>query len=60
MIPVTTGISDGQWTEISGEGVAEGMQAIAGVVSAETPATSSPFQGSQPQTGPGRFGPRGF
>jgi HlyD family secretion protein len=59
VIPVTTGISDGQWTEISGEGVAEGMQAIAGVVSAETPATSSPFQGSQP-AGPGRFGPRGF
>jgi HlyD family secretion protein len=60
VIPVTTGISDGQWTEISGEGVSEGMEAIAGVVTEETPATSSPFAGPQPQPGPGRFGPRGF
>ena len=60
VIPVTTGISDGQWTEISGEGVSEGMEAIAGVNSEETPATSSPFAGPQTQPGPGRFGPRGF
>jgi HlyD family secretion protein len=57
-IPVATGISDGQWTEISGEGVEEGISAIAGVISDETPATSNPFAGPQP--GPGRFGPRGF
>ncbi len=60
VIPVTTGISDGQWTEISGEGVEEGMEAIAGVISEETPATSNPFAGPQRQQRPGRFGPRGF
>jgi HlyD family secretion protein len=59
-IPVTTGISDGQWTEISGDGVQEGMEAIAGVVSEETPSTSNPFAGPQQERGPGRFGPRGF
>ncbi len=59
VIPVTTGITDGQWTEISGEGIEEGITAIAGVLSEETPATSNPFAGPQ-QPGPGRFGPRGF
>jgi HlyD family secretion protein len=58
VIPIETGLTDGQWTEISGEGVEEGMEAIAGVLSEETPATSNPFAGPQP--GPGRFGPRGF
>jgi len=58
VIPIETGLTDGQWTEISGEGIEEGMEAIAGVVSEETPATSNPFAGPQP--GPGRFGPRGF
>jgi HlyD family secretion protein len=58
VIPVETGLTDGQWTEISGEGVEAGMEAIAGVVSEETPATSNPFAG--PQQAPGRFGPRGF
>lgn len=58
VIPIETGLTDGQWTEISGEGIKEGMEAIAGVISEETPATSNPFAG--PQTGPGRFGPRGF
>ena len=58
VIPVETGLTDGQWTEISGEGLEEGIEAIAGVLSEETPATSNPFAGPQP--GPGRFGPRGF
>ncbi len=58
LIPVETGLTDGQWTEISGEGIEEGMEAIAGVTSEEAPATSNPFRGQQ--TGPGRFGPRGF
>ena len=58
VVPIETGLTDGQWTEISGEGIEEGMEAIAGVVSEETPATSNPFAGPQP--GPGRFGPRGF
>jgi HlyD family secretion protein len=60
VIPVATGLSDGQWTEISGEGVEEGMEAIASVISEESPFTSNPFSGPQPQ-GPARFGPpRGF
>jgi HlyD family secretion protein len=54
-IPVQTGLTDGQWTEISGEGIEEGMEAIAGVVSSETPSTSNPFAGPQPQGQ--RFGP---
>ena len=58
VIPIETGLTDGQWTEISGDGIEEGMEAIAGVISEETPATSNPFAGPQP--GPGRFGPRGF
>ena len=56
MVPVKTGLTDGQWTEIEGDAVEEGMQAIAGVASADTPSTTNPFAG--PQTGPGRFGPR--
>jgi hypothetical protein len=36
------------------------MEAIAGVVSEETPSTSNPFAGPQQERGPGRFGPRGF
>ncbi len=55
VIPVQTGLTDGQWTEISGEGIEEGMEAIAGVVSSETPSTSNPFAGPQPQGQ--RFGP---
>jgi HlyD family secretion protein len=57
VIPIETGLTDGQWTEISGEGIEEGMEAIAGVISEETPATSNPFAGPQE---PRRFGPRGF
>ncbi|HXV64378.1 MAG TPA: efflux RND transporter periplasmic adaptor subunit [Vicinamibacteria bacterium] len=57
MVRVTTGLTDGQWTEISGEGIEEGMEAVAGVITEQTPATSNPFAGPQPQR---RFGPRGF
>lgn len=57
MVPVTTGLTDGQWTEISGEGIEEGMEAVSGVITEQTPATSNPFAGPQPQR---RFGPRGF
>jgi HlyD family secretion protein len=56
VVPVETGLSDGQWTEISGEGIQEGMEAIAGVVSEDAPATSNPFSTTQP-SGPQRFGP---
>jgi HlyD family secretion protein len=58
VVSVETGLTDGQWTEISGEGIEEGTEAIAGVLSEEAPATSNPF--AAPQQGPGRFGPRGF
>jgi HlyD family secretion protein len=30
-VPVITGISDGQFTEVSGEGLAEGMPVLVGV-----------------------------
>jgi len=56
VFPVQTGLTDGQWTEISGEGIEEGMEAIAGVVTDAAPATSNPFAGPQP-SGPQRFGP---
>ena len=59
MIPVETGLTDGQWTEISGEGLEEGMKAIAGVVTDDSPSTTNPFAAPQP-TGPRRFGGRGF
>jgi HlyD family secretion protein len=59
-VQVTTGLTDGQRTEVRGEGLTEGMRIIVGI-SQQTgtgAATSSPFQ-SQPQTGgpppPGRF-----
>ena len=59
VIPVETGLTDGQWTEISGEGLEEGMKAIAGVVTEDSPSTTNPFAAPQP-TGPRRFGGRGF
>ena len=60
MVRVRPGITDGQYTEISGQRVEEGMQAIAGIVSgAAASSTSNPFQpssGQQPRRGP----PGGF
>jgi HlyD family secretion protein len=60
VLRVHTGLTDGQSTEISGPGVREGMQVIAGVLSADAAKTaaSSPFQSSQAQPGRGR--PGGF
>jgi HlyD family secretion protein len=56
MIRVRPGITDGQYTEISGQRVEEGIQAIAGIVSgAATSSTSNPFQPSSGQ--PSRRGP---
>jgi HlyD family secretion protein len=56
MIRVRPGITDGQYTEISGQRVEEGMQAIAGIVSgAAASSTSNPFQPSSGQ--PPRRGP---
>ena len=55
---VRTGLTDGQSTEISGPALREGMQVIAGVLSAQDSKTTaaSPFQGSQAQPGRGRPG----
>ncbi len=58
MVRVRPGITDGQYTEISGQRVEEGMQVIAGIVSgAAASSTSNPFQ---PSSGPSRGPPRGF
>lgn len=55
---VHTGLTDGQRTEVSGEGVAEGLQVIAGAgqAAAAPAATTSPFQ--SPMRGPRQ--PGGF
>jgi HlyD family secretion protein len=43
-----TGITDGQYTEVMGPGIGEGMQVIASIVSSSaTSTTSNPFQGPQ-------------
>lgn len=59
VMPVRTGITDGQRTEVSGPNLKEGMQVIIGVMqtnSASTP--NSPFQPGGPGGGPRmRFGP---
>jgi HlyD family secretion protein len=57
MVPVRIGLTDGQFTEISGPEIVAGMQVIAGVVggSATGAAAPNPFQSTQPRapTGPG-------
>jgi HlyD family secretion protein len=58
-VRVRPGITDGQYTEISGQQLEEGMQAIAGIVSgAAASATTNPFQPSSGQSG--RRPPGGF
>lgn len=60
-VRVRTGITDGQKTEVSGEGLADGTQVIIGTAQAAggaTAASSSPFGGAQSQGGPPR--PGGF
>ena len=47
VIPVRTGITDGQNTVIEGEGVAEGLEAIAAVTTGSAGAASNPFGGQQ-------------
>jgi HlyD family secretion protein len=46
-LPVHTGISDDQMTEIKGRNLQVGMKVIAGVTSAEQTISSNPFQGQQ-------------
>jgi len=58
---VMTGISDGKNTQVTGEGLEEGLEVIAGQVAAATDkgAGGSPFQSGRPQGGPGGGPPRG-
>jgi HlyD family secretion protein len=59
VVPVKVGLSDGQRTEVSGEGLTDGMQIIIGVTqTAEQQPAGSPFQA--PASGGGRgFRPGG-
>jgi HlyD family secretion protein len=51
---VRVGVSDGQVTEIEGEGVEAGMSVIAGILEAASgEGATTPFQGQQPASGPG-------
>jgi len=56
---ITTGLSDGQQTEVRGEGLVEGLRVIAGQTSGEagSSAARSPFQTTQSGDRPGP--PRG-
>lgn len=51
VIPVHTGITDGQATVIEGDGVVEGLEAIAAVTTGSASAASNPFGGQQQQGG---------
>ncbi|HET7372117.1 MAG TPA: efflux RND transporter periplasmic adaptor subunit [Gemmatimonadaceae bacterium] len=55
-VRVTAGLSDGQRTEVSGEGVREGMQVIIGVNATETTAATAP-SGAASQSGTNPFQP---
>ena len=58
IMAVQTGLTDGQYTEVRGEGLDAGLQVIAGVTSGAVEAAApNPFQSAQPQRG-GRPGPR--
>lgn len=54
-VPVTLGISDGQFTQVGGEGVSEGMAVLVGVEdTGKKAAPSSPIGGGMPGGGPRR------
>jgi HlyD family secretion protein len=58
MMPVRTGITDGQSTEVRGPLVEEGAQVIAGMTQAAQSTSSNPFQSTQsssPPRPPGMF-----
>jgi hypothetical protein len=44
VIPVKSGLSDGQQTEVQGSGLQAGMQVIGGVTQASQGAAANPFQ----------------
>jgi HlyD family secretion protein len=54
MMPARPGITDGQFTEVRGRMIEEGMQVIAGMTQAAQKASTNPFQPARPQSGPGR------
>jgi HlyD family secretion protein len=55
---VRTGITDGQFTEVQGSRLQDGMQVIAAIVTSSAVATTNnPFQGNQPRR---HFGPPGM
>jgi HlyD family secretion protein len=56
ILPVKTGISDAQSTEISGPGLTEGLQVIAAVTTSAATEIRNPFEGTNPG-GPGRRRP---
>lgn len=59
LMPVRTGITDGQSTEVLGRDLEPGMQIIAGVTQGSSQSnTSNPFQTNQQSSGPPR--PGGF
>jgi HlyD family secretion protein len=58
MMPVRPGITDGQYTEVRGPFLEEGMQVIAGMSQAAATPSTNPFQGTQtsgPRRPPGIF-----
>ena len=55
-VRVTAGLSDGQRTEVSGDGVREGMQVIIGVNATQTTAAAAPA-GASAQSGTNPFQP---
>lgn len=50
-IRVKTGITDGQFTVVEGEGLTEGLEVIASVTGASTTAATNPFQSTQRTAG---------
>jgi HlyD family secretion protein len=61
ILPVHIGLTDGQRTEVKGEGLAEGMSVIIGTVQAEqSTQPASPFQSQPTGGGSMRFRPGGF
>ncbi len=52
VVPVRPGLTDGQYTEVTGPGLEPGMEVIAGVSQATAAAASSPFQRDAPRHGP--------
>ncbi len=55
-VPVKTGLTDGQNTEVSGPGLETGMQVIAGTSTGTATTAANPFQGGSSAP---RFGPPG-